>query len=827
MRRPFLGVLITYSIGVGLGEWLEVPLGLMFAANFVLLGGLWFVIAADRSRSPKVEQSVRTSRLTAGLLAGLLIGSGWLNHVRHNTVLSSHDLREIVGSTPVLAEVRGTLVATPEHRAVETDNGLRWRARATIEVESILVRGVWLDAAGRARATVREPLNVEYHRGTAVIVSGVLKQPQSSLAPGLFDYRSYLARRGIYYVLVTDTSRDWRLTEDGAEVALPRSDRFMHWARETLALGLPEEDEAVRLRWAMLLGWRGVLTEEMRSPFLHSGTMHVFAISGLHVSLVASIFVAFLRLLRVPRGWSGVVLIPALWWYAGLTGWQPSAVRATVMMSVVITGWALQRPADLLNSLAGAAVLILIWDPRQMFQAGFQLSFGVVLTLATLVPVIQSWGMRWFEPEPWLPALLLSRFRERLHRWSRRCITGVGVSLAAWLGSLPLVAWYFNLVTPVSVLVNLAIVPLAWAVILSGMCSLACGGWWVWAAECFNHSGWLAMRFMMALSSQAAELPGAWWPVARPSLCSLAGYYGLLIWPLSAGWKRRWRIVWALAAGALLTGGLVAPSLQLRNTLELIVLPIGGGDSLWVDFPDRDQDTLVDTGDDRGMEWVVGPFLQSRGRRDVPRLVLSHGDVRHVGGVPRLLEDFDVTETWVSGFKARSTAYRQAVSLLGNRSRAVRGVERGFQCGPWRVLHPLNGDAFTRADDQALVLLLEWDGVKILLCSDLGRLGQDSLIAREPELKVDLVVAGVPSPGEEPLSSFLIESLEPRVIVLSTASVSGNQEASRELQLRLMRLALPVFQTGGQGAIVIRVENGRVEVEAMDGTWVSLHSRPQ
>lgn len=825
MRRPFLGVLIAYASGVGLGERFEVPLPLLFAANFVLLGGLILVSMPPRFRPESDEASLPASRVSAFLLASLWIGCGWLNHLRHQAGHSTHGLHEVVGEVPVLAQVQGRLAATPEQRAVQTDAGLLWRSRATIELESIRIGEFWYPVSGRVWTTVSEVLDTRYYRGCRVRVSGVVMRPAAASAPGLFDYQSFLARRGIHYLLATNSSHDWQRVEDREATSPPLSDRFLGWARRTLALGLPEEDPATFLRWAMLLGWRGVLTDDLRSPFLHSGTMHVFAISGLHVSLVAGAWLAFLRLLRVPRAWSGLILVPVLWSYAGLTGWQPSAVRATVMMSVVVVGWALRRPVDLLNSLACAAVLILLWDPRQLFQPGFQLSFGVVLSLATLTPVVWRLGSRWFEPEPWLPAPLRSPFQEQWHRWARRGLNAFGVSCAAWLGSLPLVVWYFNLVTPVCVLVNLAVVPLAWAVVLSGLCSLTCGGWWVWACECFNHSGWLAMRLLISLSTHAGEWPGAWWSVARPSWWAVVGYYGLLAWPLIVGWKRSGQTAWILAALALLAGGLFGPSLLRKNALELAVLPAGGGDSLWADFPGRAQDTLLDTGDERSLEWTVSPFLQRKGLRHVPRLILSHGDVRHVGGVPTMLKDFTIGEVWVSGFNARSAAYRQAVSELSAQSRGVRSVGRGYESDAWRVLHPRQGDALTRADDQALVLLLEWEGARILLVSDLGRIGQNHLAEREPLLRVDVVVAGLPSTGEEALQDFLLDSLDPHAIVLSNADPRGGPMGSRELHIRLSRRAIPVFNTGAQGAIVIRVDRGVIEVEAMDGARLVLSPR--
>src|SRR5258705_8723624 len=114
------------------------------------------------------------------------------------------------------------------------------------------------------------------------------------------------------------------------------SDRFQFWAKQTLARGLPTEDEDLRLLWAMTLGWKTALTSEVAEPFMRSGTMHVFAISGLHIALIAGILVLVLRVCKVPAGWAGWVVIPLIWGYTGVTGWQASAIRSTIMMTVII-----------------------------------------------------------------------------------------------------------------------------------------------------------------------------------------------------------------------------------------------------------------------------------------------------------------------------------------------------------------------------------------------------------------------------------------------------------------------------------------------------------
>ena len=156
------------------------------------------------------------------------------------------------------------------------------------------------------------------------------------------------------------------------------------------------------------------------------------AISGLHVALIAVILVELLRGLGVSRLVCGLLLIPLLWFYTAATGWQASAIRSAIMMTVIGVSWSLERPSNLLNSLATAAFFILILDPQQLFQPGFQLSFMVVLSMALLTPPVEEWRQKIFQPDPFLPPELRPRWQRWLD-WPVRFLTVNAVtSFAAW-----------------------------------------------------------------------------------------------------------------------------------------------------------------------------------------------------------------------------------------------------------------------------------------------------------------------------------------------------------------------------------------------------------
>jgi ComEC/Rec2-related protein len=437
------------------------------------------------------------------------------------------------------------MASSPDQRRT----GFGKRMLVQVNTESILLEDQWQPAHGRILISTTDQLGAEYFSGRMIQVDGVLAPPETASSPGLFDYRKNLYRRGIHHELRTDEFSHWKLLPQPDVPTRPLADVFRNWARHNFRKGLPEQDEALELLWAMSLGWRTALTGDVAAPFMQSGTMHLFAISGLHIALVAGILVALLRVTRLPRSWAGGVAIPLLWFYTAATGWQPSAVRASVMMTLILGAWALKRPVNILNSLGAAAFLILLWDPQQLFRASFQLSFVVVFSLALVMPPVVEWLQVRVRPDPYLPRQLWPRWRRWILEPSYWLVGALSVSFSAWLASAPLVAHQFHLFNPVALLANVPVVLCGILALASCMASLLCGGWLEPITILFNHSAWFFMRCMMGLSEWAASLPNAWQYVRSPEPWMMAGWYALLF-GVGTGWFLRPQIRrWAMGDG--------------------------------------------------------------------------------------------------------------------------------------------------------------------------------------------------------------------------------------------------------------------------------------
>jgi ComEC/Rec2-related protein len=831
MKRPLLMVALVCGAGIVLADSMpeRFPVGPSLAVSFALA-----VAAMSWSRARPV------------LVWLLVFAVGATILTLQKSVLSPHDLRRVLGSEPVIVTLRGVLPETPWQRTYERDDKESWRTVAYLDATGLRTKGNgWQPATGRVAVSTPGQLAPVFFGGRAVELEGVLLEPRGPVAEGVFDYPKFLRRQGVYYQLQVSTTNDWRLaTGADPKAPWPLTDRFSAWGKAALARGLPVEDEPLRLLWAMTLGWKTALNGEVSEPFMRSGTMHIFAISGLHVALIAGLLVLLLRVFRVPRGVCGWVVVPLIWFYAGATGWQASAIRSTIMMSVIIVGWALRRPSDLINSLAAAAFIILLWDPQQLFQAGFQLSFLVVFSLALFVPVFDALRAPWTEPDPaqpeTLPQIMVRKvpllgflfpdpfqpaeLRSRWQRWlgipARHVWSAAITSLAAWVGSIPLIAYYFHLMTPVGLLANLVIVPLSSVALACNLASLAISAFVPLAAELFNNAAWFFMVLMVRLSEWAAHAPGGCWNVAGPSLAGFTLYYTLLV-SVMAGWViRPKRRVWMASILVLLTALYLIEWRRDRANASMTILPLNGGEAVYFKPARSSYRALIDCGNESTAEFVLKPFLRAQGVNRLDSLVLTHGDIHNVGGARLVQERFPPRQVLFSHVSFRSGAYRDMVRRFSETPGLTQTLRRGDQFGQWTVLHPDETDRFTQADDNAIVLLGVIDGVRVLLLSDLGKPGQNALMGRYPDLRADVVVSGLPG-GTEPLADAFLDAVKPHLIIITDSEYPAAQRASRVLRERLAARPVPVVYTRETGAVTLRIRDGHWSARGMNEWSVS------
>ncbi len=492
------------------------------------------------------------------------------------------------------------------------------------------------------------------------------------------------------------------------------------------------------------------------------------------------------------------------------------------MMTIILGGWSLRRPSNLLNSLSAAALLILLFDPRQLLQASFQLSFAVVLTLALLLPPLQEHVLRLLQPDPLLPAALVPRWQRWAGKPLRWLLLMAATSLAAWLGSMPLTAHYFHLVSPGTLVANLLVVPCAGAALASALASLATGAWWPWISDVFNHGAWFWMHVMMGISERVSAVPGACHHVASPSAALLTVYYGTLL-VLAFGWIRAAGTRWFLIGSVLVMAGLLAGRIQAhRASASVTVLPLHGGLAVHLKMPGKTHPMLVDCGNTNAFTSVLQPFLQTRGENRISALVLTHGDQQHMGAALLMLQQFQPERLGLSGVRFRSPSYRQLAQAPLPEFVTLTQLHAGDRLEDWTILAPPEELKVRRADERVVVLRGTLHGSRILLLSDLDMTGQRRLLDETPPeaLRADIVITGLPGEGE-PLIGDLLRVIHPALIVVGDDEWPARRRASVRLLSRLRASGAQVLSTREQGAVTLRFHRGGWRVSDATGNLLT------
>jgi competence protein ComEC len=788
MERPFVGPVLALMLGMVLSRELTLPPLAGLALGWVgLLLACW----------PRGDAVQRLK------LACLLVG------MAHQAVQMDpggpRAVGEVLPAEPTLGWVRGR-VSDPGTVRKAAPGG---RPSRTVELDLDSWRrrgGEWAAVEGRVRIRFRDSTGIEPVSGQVVQVFGIFREPAPPELPGGFDFARHLAVKGIHRVGQSEDPGDWFAL--GPSPSPRWSDEFLGWAHRVLSRDVPD-DAASRLVRSMVLGWREGLDDGWRDVFLESGTLHVFAISGLHIALVSTVLVQVLRLLRVDRGWCGWLVVPLTWAYVGATGWQASAVRAGVMSTVVVMGWALRRPSDLLNSLAASAWIILWVDPSQLFQAGFQLSFGVVAGMVLWVSPLEAVLERWVEGDPAVPEAL----RPRIWRWARSAgrwlAVNLATSIAAWVTALPLGIHHFQLVSVSGLVANLVVVPLSGICLVAGLASLAIAPVSDEASAWMNQSAWFWMRWMMQAGEWAAAVPGGDWRVEAPAWPWWLAYGWAWFWVLPR-WFRRgrfpWRWAWPLPVVALGAATMLAnDSAHVRVTC----LPYGAGVLMEEGWG---RETLLDAGSSFVGQRVLPEWLATRGINRLDDAVACAGEARFAGGWVGLLESTPVGAWWTVAEGRTGGTLRKAHDAAHARGVPVRRLVAGRSVGSWNVLWPPADEVGTRSDDRCLVLHGTLGGVRCCVIPSLNPDAQRRLVARwGAALRSEVVIAGMPSRGE-PLVDELLAALQPAVVVLLVGERPANLRLPRSARLRIRR---------GVGPGVVRVtdEDGAVTIRMRDGKW--------
>lgn len=363
------------------------------------------------------------------------------------------------------------------------------------------------------RVLLKDPSHT-WRRGDRLSIEAVKQEIPEPPVPGMFSSSSWMRGRGISVRLIA--VRTTSLHSAGFLGSTMRlSDSMRSFLADRLMPPCTQTDARRQVLCALTLGEKDRADPSTMETFRRGGCLHAFAVSGLHVGIVAAILWLLLRLCRVRPALGRYIILIAVGVYVFATGMAPPAVRAYVMLAVLMGGLMLRRRVGLFNTWCLAALVILVVQPWQLFQAGFQLSF--VVYGAICIGVRYGLNNRpWFGPDDYLPPRIHTKAERMAVRADLAVRGAVLVSLCAWLVSLPIVMSQFHVVNTGSYLTNIAITPVVPLVMLFGLLVIAFGAV-PFLGPAFHFLATRSAGFLLALVGFSGSIPGAYLPAHPPA----------------------------------------------------------------------------------------------------------------------------------------------------------------------------------------------------------------------------------------------------------------------------------------------------------------------
>ncbi len=568
-------------------------------------------------------------------------------------------------------------------------------------------------------------------------------------------------------------------------------DRLRRRMRAAIDRALPPRQAAVVA--AMAIGDRTGCDPEMRRDFSDAGLSHLLAVSGQHLSIVASLFTVvlgglFARISCIrdragQRRPAALLALALVFLYTLLVGAPPSAVRAAIMVAVMLAGTLIDRRREAWSALALAAILMIARDPPVLGSLSFQLSFAAVAGLLAL-------------DRP-LEARLALRRRPRLVRGIASIMI---TSLAATAGTAPILAYRFGRISAIGLVANVPAAPLVGLLLLplSLLGSLAAVVFEPMGRPLLSAAGFAA-EALIRLARIAASAPFATWSASPLETV-------LLIAALSAELLGRRRRL-ALLCGLTLAVAVGADRWPAGATGELVMtaLPVGQGTAVLIETPEGPR-MLVDTGPPDTAERVLLPYLNARRIDHLDLVVLSHPHADHTGGFAPLARRVAIDRVWTNGDR------REALpDLSGRDARTVTATVTELGGIRVEVLHA--EPHAVSVNDGSIVLRLSYRGRAILLAGDAERSAEREMLASGRDLSADVLVVGHHGSATSSSEAFL-ERVHPSIAVVPVGRDNAFHHPNPGVMARLARRGVRVLRTDLLGAITVRTDGSEISATA-------------
>ncbi|MHC4983889.1 MAG: ComEC/Rec2 family competence protein [Planctomycetota bacterium] len=788
IRAPLAGVAGAIITGVIAGRYIPLPT-LCWAA----LAGAALLAAAITFRRRHLKALTAASVLAC--IFAIAAGRVRLDYYSAR----GDDVVTYTAGRLILATVRGRIVTSPQSYDPSSSLKLGYkrgpRTSFILSATQIRTSEGWRNVSGLARVTIGQ-IDDRLSAGQQLELVCSLSRPRESANPGQFDTAARARRTRVLTNISVPAA-------DGVEILSGSKQPWftrIFWNLRAAArqhLSYCGDEQAGRLVGALIVGERHPALREMNRQMVRTGVAHFLSISGLHLGVFLGFVYLLCRLFAfTPRRSAWIVLV-VLAAYVLLAEPRAPLLRSAIMAAAMCAAVVFRRSLHPLNALSLAAIILLAFDPLELFAPGFQLSFTIVGGLILLHRPVRDIIFRRFVRRR---GLMVFRGEQRFQRWlyhtaANWLMSAVSLCLTAYMMAAPLAAYHFGVFSPYAPLLSLVLFPLVAAVLIPGYLALGLALLMPNLSYAVGRLAGTAADALAAALGAIGKLPAAYLelrpvPAAWALLC-----YGAvaILWQ-----HRRIRFARALAGVAALAIVVLTAWTQLPapapKASELHLLSVGDGQCAVLRTPSG-QCFIFDAGTRSGFDaWraTLEPFLRHERLRRPQIAFVSHANTDHYNALPGLIEQGHLRRVYLNSYFGRgptgengeSPDAARFVNLLKSGGVEIVRLRAGdhFELGDQIMVEVLwpperREDLAADPNETSLVLRVSSGARSVLLPGDIGKVAMRELLARGSDLRADVLVAphhggwaGEKTPEGENLRAAFLRAVSPEVVLVSRGS---------------------------------------------------------
>ncbi|MFC2140255.1 DNA internalization-related competence protein ComEC/Rec2 [Candidatus Auribacterota bacterium] len=705
--------------------------------------------------------------------------------------------------------LRGLVISPPKEQ--KNRGFLKWkyqkRTKFVCLIEEIFVEKRWQKVKSKLLIHLYTQHSFPLIEGEAIETKGYFFAPSPPSNPHQFDYQIYLQYQDIFYLCSIKGKENLKkIPALNSHLKMIRS-RVKKFLGKQLTFKLKGTEEK-ELLLGMILGERHRISLKLKDIFKKTNTMHILAISGLHLGMITFIIISVLSLFILQKRKIFIITIFCLIGYVSLIGFRPPVTRTLIMILVFLLGRLINHEGNIINSLSFAGFLIILFRPLDLFNAGFQLSFIIVLFIIILTPKIEHLFLRLFFKPTILKKKKISRKIFYLNRF-------FSASLSAQIACIPLMLFYYNIFSPLSLLANLVVIPLMYPILFLSFFSISLGLISKTVLLILNSINSSLISTLIWVIKIVGNLHLSFFYLpAMPLLLIISYYLALLLLC-----RRKYR-KYALIIFVLIFIFWSSSYLYRLKKFKAVFFDVGNGEAALIHFP-QGKNILIDCGSssyDNIGRWIILPYLRGEGINNIDIVILTHFHRDHVNGLFALLDEVSIDQVWINNMQSPSplkTKLLQAIRdkkidivILNDSSpwEKIEGEIKGkILSPPPRLFHSNNTDLIK--NENSLVIKLNYKNLSFLFCGDIDKKGVNYLSLKEDNLKSTFIK--VPHHGgQASFSKKFYRRVDPEIAI-----ISSKRKPSKKIITYFREKKIQKLSTNQDGAIIISLNKGRYHVK--------------